>query len=195
MTIRNSFASADLPPGRFRNDSIASEPGAIRAGAGQGWSERVWYHAGHLLDKTLLLNVSRVGYLLRSAAWHPSETWVSMKDKVCVVTGANSGLGNVVSTRLAGLGARVYLLCRDRGRGERARVEIARDARNRHVHLQVVDVSSPDSIRDFVTRFEDREMRLDVLVNNAGVYLPERRTSARSCDRRNRAQTRCCGLP
>jgi NAD(P)-dependent dehydrogenase (short-subunit alcohol dehydrogenase family) len=95
-----------------------------------------------------------------------------------VVTGANSGLGNVVSTRLAGLGARVYLLCRDRGRGERARVEIARGARNPDVHLAVVDVSSPDSIRDFVTRFEDREERLDVLVNNAGVFLPERRTSA-----------------
>ena len=57
-----------------------------------------------LLDKTFLLNASKIGYLLRKPTWAPSETWVSMQDKVCVVTGGNSGLGRVVSTRLAGLG-------------------------------------------------------------------------------------------
>jgi len=65
-----------------------------------------------LLDKTVLLNASKVGYLLREPTWDPADTWVSMRDKVCIVNGANSGLGRVVSTRLAGLGARVYLLCR-----------------------------------------------------------------------------------
>ena len=71
-----------------------------------------------LLGKTLILNVSRIGYLLREPTWDASDNWVSMADKVCVITGANSGLGRVVSTRLAALGARVYLLCRNEERGE-----------------------------------------------------------------------------
>ena len=77
-----------------------------------------------LLGKTLILNVSRIGYLLREPTWDASDNWVSMADKVCVITGANSGLGRVVSTRLAALGARVYLLCRNEERGEQARFEI-----------------------------------------------------------------------
>jgi NAD(P)-dependent dehydrogenase (short-subunit alcohol dehydrogenase family) len=127
-----------------------------------------------LLDKTFLLNASRIGYLLREPTWAPSETWVSMQDKVCVVTGANSGLGRVVSTRLAGLGARVYLLCRDQERGKRARFEIVNSTQNVDVFLEIVDVSSAESVRGFADRLNAKESRVDVLINNAGVFKPNR---------------------
>jgi hypothetical protein len=52
-----------------------------------------------LLDNTLPLNASKVGFHLRQAGWSANDTWVWMRDKVCIVTGANSGLGKAVSTR------------------------------------------------------------------------------------------------
>jgi NAD(P)-dependent dehydrogenase (short-subunit alcohol dehydrogenase family) len=129
---------------------------------------------GKLLNETLVLTASKIGCLLREPTWAPSDNWVSMADKVCVITGANSGLGRVVSTRLAGLGARVYLLCRDEERGKKARFEIINSTQNPDVFLEVVDVTSPESIRDFVDRFDAKEQRVDVLVNNAGVFKTSR---------------------
>ena len=130
-----------------------------------------------LLDKTFLLNASKIGYLLREPYWAPSETWVSMRDKVCIVTGGNSGLGRVVSTRIAGLGARVYLLCRDEERGKRAQSEIVNSTQNLDVFLEVVDVTNAESVREFVERLDAKEPRVDVLINNAGVFMPSRETT------------------
>jgi len=140
-------------------------------------AEAIWERGDNLLDKTWFLNASKIGYLLREPYWAPSDTWVSMAGKVCVVTGANSGLGRVVSTRLAGLGARVYLICRSAKRGEQARHEISDSTQNLDVHLEVVDVSSPGSIRDFVERFGAKEERVDLLINNAGVFETSRQTT------------------
>lgn len=130
-----------------------------------------------LLDKTLMLNASKVGYLLRKPAWAPSDTWVSMAGKVCVVTGANSGLGRVVSTRLAALGARVYLLCRNDERGRKARLDIINRTSNQDVFLQIVDLSDPQAIREFAERFATMETQVDLLVNNAGVFKARRETT------------------
>lgn len=130
-----------------------------------------------VLDNTLLLNVTKPGYLLRQPWWDPNDTWVSMHNKVCVVTGANSGLGKVTSTRLAALGARVYMLCRNEERGQQAQLEIIDRTKNADVQLEVVDVSDQASIRAFVERFGRRESRLDVLINNAGAFLPKREIS------------------
>ena len=139
--------------------------------------ENLMERGDKLLDKTFLLNASKIGYLLREPTWAPSDTWVSMQDKVCVVTGANSGLGRVVSTRLAGLGARVYLLCRDEERGRRARFEIMNSTQNHDVFLELVDVSNSDSVGEFVDRFAAKEMRVDVLINCAGVFKTGRETT------------------
>ena len=109
--------------------------------------EQLMEGADRLLDKTMVLNASKVGYLLREPAWDPADTWVSMRGKVCLVTGANSGLGRVVSTRLAGLGARLYLLCRNEERGRRVQREIMESTQNPDVFLEVVDISRPASIR------------------------------------------------
>lgn len=130
-----------------------------------------------LLDKTMILNASKIGDLLREPAWAPSDTWVSMAGKACVVSGANSGLGRVVGTRLAALGARVYLLCRNEERGRQARFEIINSTQDLDVFLEVVDLSNSESIRNFVERFNETEKRVDVLINNAGVYKASRETT------------------
>lgn len=139
--------------------------------------ERLRTTGDALLDKTLVLNATQVGYRLREGGWAPNETWVCMRDKVCVVTGGNSGLGKAVATRLAALGSRVYLVCRNRVRGEQAQLEIIRKTQNPDVLLELADLSHQASIRDFAERFSSREERLDVLINNAGVFMPQRRLS------------------
>jgi NAD(P)-dependent dehydrogenase (short-subunit alcohol dehydrogenase family) len=91
---------------------------------------------------------------------------------VCVVTGANSGIGRAAASALAARGAEVWLLCRDRGRGEEAVASIRKATGNRRVHLAVVDVSHLAAVRTFAQGFAPA--RVDVLIHNAGV-LPATR--------------------
>ncbi len=144
--------------------------------------EKIKERGDNFLDKTLIMNASKIGYLLREPSWAPSDTWVSMTDKVCVITGANSGLGRVVSTRFAALGARVYLLCRNEERGKQARFEIINRTQNLDVFLETVDVSSPESIRSFVERFSAKEPHVDLLVNNAGVLEMSRKKTGKGIE-------------
>ncbi|MCX5868423.1 MAG: SDR family NAD(P)-dependent oxidoreductase [Proteobacteria bacterium] len=58
------------------------------------------------------------------------EVATSMDGKVCMVTGANSGIGKATSLRLARMGAAVVMVCRNRQLGESARLEIQRESPN-----------------------------------------------------------------
>jgi NAD(P)-dependent dehydrogenase (short-subunit alcohol dehydrogenase family) len=97
-----------------------------------------------------------------------------MTGKVCVVTGANAGIGMETARGLALMGAIVVMVCRDRERGEAAQSEIKQSTGNDAVELMVCDLASQASIRQFAADFKQRHDRLDVLVNNAGVLLRER---------------------
>ena len=88
---------------------------------------------------------------------------------LCLVTGANTGIGFEIARGLARNGARVVLACRDPIKGEAARQKIADD-----VDLLIVDLASRRSIRSAVQEFSAKYSVLDVLVNNAGVAVPSR---------------------
>ena len=130
-----------------------------------------------LLDSTVLLSYTRIGYALRQGMWRATDIDVDMTGKTCIVTGANSGLGFVTALQLAALGASVTMVARDAVRGQSARAEVIARTENPNVYLDVVDLSSLDAVHHFATRFLDREERLDVLINNAGVLLPQRKLS------------------
>jgi NAD(P)-dependent dehydrogenase (short-subunit alcohol dehydrogenase family) len=102
---------------------------------------------------------------------------LNMTGKVCMVTGANSGIGYVTALQLARLGAQVVMVCRDRARGEAALAEIKQAAGNDHLELMLCDLSSQADIRRFADQFKAAHDRLNVLVNNAGVYLRKRKTT------------------
>lgn len=94
--------------------------------------------------------------------------------KVCVVTGANAGIGKETSIGLAKLGATVVMVCRDAGRAEKALREVKHQSGSDRVELMICDLSSQKSIRRFVDEFKQQYDLLDVLVNNAGVFLRQR---------------------
>jgi len=98
-----------------------------------------------------------------------------MTGKICLVTGANSGIGLVTARELADLGATVVMVCRDRKRGEAALTEIKARSAGGAVELMLCDLASQKSIREFAEEFKRTHDRLDVLVNNAGVYLRNRK--------------------
>jgi NAD(P)-dependent dehydrogenase (short-subunit alcohol dehydrogenase family) len=92
----------------------------------------------------------------------------SMHGKVCIVTGANSGIGKATALELAQMGATVVMVCRDRARGEEAKSEITTKSRNNAVDLLQADLSSQQSIRQLVENFQHHYTHLHVLINNAG---------------------------
>ena len=98
----------------------------------------------------------------------------ALRGKVVMVTGANAGMGKEISLALAGMGASLVMVSRDRERGDAARAEVESKTGNRQVELLFADLSSQQSIRHLVTEFEAKHNRLHVLVNNAGITLARR---------------------
>lgn len=89
--------------------------------------------------------------------------------KVCIVTGANTGIGYEIARALADKGATVVMACRSLERGQRAMTEIRKTAPSAKLELMELDLGSLDSIRAFVKIFEENHAQLDVLVNNGGL--------------------------
>lgn len=96
--------------------------------------------------------------------------------KVVIITGGNTGIGKETALELASRGATVYLACRDYNRCEAARLDIIAKTGNNNVFNRKLDLSSLKSVRTFVNQFLTEEKRLDILINNAGVFGPKRIT-------------------
>ena len=96
-----------------------------------------------------------------------------MKGTVCVVTGATSGIGKATATALARLGATVVMVGRDRGRTEAAAAQIATVSAS-PPQVEIADLASLEQVRQLAGRLAGLE-RIDVLINNAGLVLGERR--------------------
>jgi NAD(P)-dependent dehydrogenase (short-subunit alcohol dehydrogenase family) len=128
-----------------------------------------------LLDASILLSFDRTGYRRHAAGFDPADLQTNLEGRVCLVTGANSGIGFETALALAARGASVWMLCRNRERGLAAVRDVRGRTGSRRVHLGVLDVSDAASIRRFVQSFEGPVV--DVLVHNAGV-LPDERTES-----------------
>lgn len=129
--------------------------------------------ASRLLDPFFPLAFGAPGFRLAARGFEPADLDVDLTGRVCLVTGANAGIGRATAEALAARGATVHLLCRDRARGEEARADIA--ARTRApgaVVLDVVDVADRAALRAYVA--ERAPARVDALIHNAGVLPHER---------------------
>uniref|UniRef100_A0A7S0LBH1 Uncharacterized protein n=1 Tax=Coccolithus braarudii TaxID=221442 RepID=A0A7S0LBH1_9EUKA len=94
--------------------------------------------------------------------------------KVYVVTGANGGLGRAISEYLAGRGATLYMVCRNKERGDKARDEIVQQTGNQKVHTLIADVALAAEVRSAMAELASREKRVDGIVCNAGAMTPEK---------------------
>jgi NAD(P)-dependent dehydrogenase (short-subunit alcohol dehydrogenase family) len=95
-----------------------------------------------------------------------------MAGRVCVITGANSGIGKATALELAKMGVKVVMVCRDRKKGERAREEIAAESSNDDVELFLGDLSLMREVRRLAAELASAHEEVHVLVNNAGSTFP-----------------------
>ncbi len=102
----------------------------------------------------------------------------SMSGRICIITGANSGIGKETALGLAHMGARVVMVCRNAEKGKAALEEIRRESGSSQVDLLIADMSSQASVRALAEEIRQKYPRLDVLVNNAGGAPPARTLSA-----------------
>ena len=97
-----------------------------------------------------------------------------MHGKVCIVTGAASGIGAVTAQALAQQGAAVILVDRDSEKGATTANQIKQQTDSPAVEFMWADLSSQKAIRQLAQQFRSHYQRLDVLVNNAGAIFPRR---------------------
>ena len=97
-----------------------------------------------------------------------------MQGKVCLITGANRGIGRVTAERLAGLGATVIMVCRNRTAGEAARQEIIASTGNAQVELMIADLSVQSEVKALAETVRSRHQRLHLFISNAASYYQHR---------------------
>ncbi|XP_018848102.2 dehydrogenase/reductase SDR family member 12 [Juglans regia] len=124
------------------------------------------------------LNFTKAGYVEHSKNFKPEDMEARMNGKNCIVTGANSGIGYATAEGLASRGATVFMLCRNKERGEAALSKIQSATGNTNVHLEVCDLSSISDIKSFASRFSSNDVPIHILVNNAGVLENKRVTTS-----------------
>jgi NAD(P)-dependent dehydrogenase (short-subunit alcohol dehydrogenase family) len=100
-----------------------------------------------------------------------------MEGKICLVTGATSGIGRATALELARRGATVVIVARKPGRAEETREEVRAASAYGSVGLLLADLGSLSQVRQLAREFETRYDRLHVLVNNAGTIFPARKTT------------------
>jgi NAD(P)-dependent dehydrogenase (short-subunit alcohol dehydrogenase family) len=100
-----------------------------------------------------------------------------MKDEVCLITGATSGIGKATALALAKMGATVITNGKDEKRGEKAADEIKEASGNDNVELMIADLSSQSEVRLLANELKEKYPKLDVLINNAAVFYSYREYS------------------
>lgn len=106
-----------------------------------------------------------------------------MKNKVCFITGATSGIGLATAKGLAEKGTTLVLLVRDAEKGEKVVNQIKSETKNTEVDFIVGDLASLDSVRKAAETFKNKYDYLNILINNAGAFFPKREETIDSIEK------------
>ncbi len=99
---------------------------------------------------------------------------MSIKNKIVVITGGNSGIGRITATEIAKMGAQIILVCRNEQKAKAVQEDINALTGLNNCDLFICDFSSHTSIKKFAKEFRMKYNHIDVLINNAGAILGER---------------------
>lgn len=100
-----------------------------------------------------------------------------LSDKVCLVTGATSGIGEATALSLAGMDATVVVVGRNQNKCIQVVEKIKQQTGNSSISFLAADLSSQNEIRRLAWDFKKHYRRLDVLINNAGAVFLTRKHS------------------
>jgi NAD(P)-dependent dehydrogenase (short-subunit alcohol dehydrogenase family) len=97
-----------------------------------------------------------------------------MTKPICLITGATDGVGKLTAMELASMGFMIVMAARNAAKAETVRREIAAATGNNDVDFIAADLGSLRQTRELANTFKRRFSHLDVLINNAGIFLPTR---------------------
>ena len=101
-----------------------------------------------------------------------------MQGKVCLITGATNGIGRATAKALVEQGAELFIVCRNRDKGEALLAELRALRADAALTLLIADLGKMADIRRAAQEFLDTGKPLHLLLNNAGVVNTERKLSA-----------------
>ncbi len=93
-----------------------------------------------------------------------------MDNKICLITGATNGIGKATAKKLLEEGFHVVFTARSMAKAESTVYEFKHSVPNCKVDYFLVDLASLEEVREFANKFITNYDRLDVLINNAGVW-------------------------
>jgi len=99
---------------------------------------------------------------------------MDLTNKLCIVTGANSGVGKETARSFAADGAYVIMICRNEERAKTARQDIIDDTGNTGIKIILADLAVQHDVRSATQQIKQEFDEIDVLVNNAGLIANER---------------------
>lgn len=91
-----------------------------------------------------------------------------MQDKICIITGANSGIGFYTALALARKGATIVMVCRNAEKAETAKQEIIDKTQNKNITIFLADFSSLEESKRVGKEVASKYPKIDILINNAG---------------------------
>ena len=100
-----------------------------------------------------------------------------MKGRVCLVTGATSGIGKATAHALAAAGATLVIHGRNRKKAEQTLAELKVVSGNGDIHMLLADFASLEEVSTLAREFQQRFGALRVLINNAGLLTDHRQLS------------------
>ncbi|OAV91183.1 hypothetical protein, variant 2 [Puccinia triticina 1-1 BBBD Race 1] len=104
----------------------------------------------------------------KSTSWNLSDS-PDLTGRVAIVTGGSTGTGYFISLELARKGAKVYLVCRNEERAQRAIISLRKELPDGSFDYIHFDLTRLRTCKDAASTFLKRENRLDILINNAAV--------------------------
>ncbi|XP_065211699.1 retinol dehydrogenase 11-like [Planococcus citri] len=113
----------------------------------------------------------------RESKWGKFESQDSLKGKVFIITGANSGIGKETTRCLVQRNAKVIMACRDIKSAKKAIADIRTTTANGEMIPLYLDLQSLDSIKTFANIILQDFPKIHVLINNAGISIPCRQSS------------------
>ncbi|MEX1308462.1 MAG: SDR family NAD(P)-dependent oxidoreductase [Eubacteriales bacterium] len=93
-----------------------------------------------------------------------------MTKKLCIITGANSGIGKEAAIQMAKEGYYVIIACRNEQRGKKALAEIKKASKSTDVELNLLDLSLISSTKSFADSINSQYKKVDVLIHNAAIF-------------------------
>jgi NAD(P)-dependent dehydrogenase (short-subunit alcohol dehydrogenase family) len=93
-----------------------------------------------------------------------------MDRKICLITGANSGIGKEAAILIAQQDYKVIIACRNPEKGNKALSDIKRRSSNDSVELKIVDMSLQESIENLSNELHNEYRRIDIVIHNAANF-------------------------